>query len=358
LFSFFNIYSKIKPLQFKKNAGINTFEIYNRDALENYKTQWIEKNSKETVSFIKKIIFKADSVLKSNFLKKTVIKYINDKKHASNDMNFIFNNAATLILAWFFTDNEKYAEYAVKIIRTIFINPEFRMNTFFQSAEYIKKKKKSDILFKTNGIYFFLDTILLIKSSKHWSDVDHKGMILWCNKYLNSILNQGKIHKEKNYKGTFYDIQVIILAVFVGKFELAWWFFINTQTKLTDQFRKNGEQTLELETENIKYYCALNLQGWLIILKLGKALGINFFEKREDRLKLGFKWFLHFSEIPWPFSQTSDFDEEIFFYLYHFVEQNYPELIKNIRTKNILKMKTEFHPNYCINPFWQLGFKK
>ncbi|MGL9751067.1 MAG: alginate lyase family protein [Symbiopectobacterium sp.] len=77
----------------------------------------------------------------------------------------------TLALAWYFSDNAAYADKAISLIRTWFIDPETRMNPnldFAQGVPGIAPGRGAGVL---DGRYFstlIVDALIMLRDYQGW----------------------------------------------------------------------------------------------------------------------------------------------------------------------------------------------
>ena len=80
---------------------------------------------------------------------------------------------------------------------------------------------------------------------------------------------------QKNNHGTFYDAQVIGLALFVGANELAKRFLQKMPQRIAEQIDPDGRQPHELDRTLAWHYTVFNLQALFRVATFGEHLGID-----------------------------------------------------------------------------------
>src|SRR5690606_8252225 len=130
------------------------------------------------------------------------------------------NRVCSLALAWFYSDDEKYAAKAAEFLRVWFINPETRMNPNFECAAALPGVYNGMAI----GIIFgarlvnFLDHVQLLTLSESWTETDNNNLKKWFDEYLIWLMTSdfGVIESraDDNNHGTWYAAQVAAAAIY------------------------------------------------------------------------------------------------------------------------------------------------
>jgi hypothetical protein len=193
----------------------------------------------------------------------------------------LIGSVKSLSLAYFFSDNEKYAEHAVHLLKTWFINPDTRMNpnlNFGQSIPGITDGRAEGLI-ETVGLIDVVDGIGILKNSKSLSDSDLISLRKWFANYLTWItesrVGKDEIAAENNH-GTWCDAQSIAYAMFSQQPEVAM-NIIETRSypRINLQILENGSQPRELARTLSWDYSNMNLRAFFTLANLAKNIDVD-----------------------------------------------------------------------------------
>jgi hypothetical protein len=187
----------------------------------------------------------------------------------------------TLALAYYFKGDEAYATKAVQLLRAFFLDPATRMNPNLEYAQFIPgvNTGRGIGLIETRGLTHIVDAIGLLAGSKALTGEDERGLRDWYSKFLQWMLDSKNGREEsaaKNNHGTYYDLQVVSYALFVGRKDLARQFLEQAREKrIATQIEPDGRQPLELARTKAWSYSNGNLDGLTELATLGERVGVD-----------------------------------------------------------------------------------
>lgn len=196
----------------------------------------------------------------------------------------------SLALAYYLTDNEKYAEKAVANLKLWFINEETKMNpnmNFGQTIPGINNGLgRGEGILDTYSFFEMLDAVEILKKSKAFTIEDQLAIEDWFKTYVNWLQTAPVAAEEqaaKNNHGTAYDVQLVRYAIFTRNNQLAKKIANNfAEKRLFTQIETDGSQPLELARTTGLGYSTFNLTHFLDMAQLAKTLNIDLLNKESQ----------------------------------------------------------------------------
>lgn len=196
----------------------------------------------------------------------------------------------SLALAYYLTDNEKYAEKAVANLKLWFINEETKMNPNMNYGQTIPGINnglgRGEGILDTYSFFEMLDAVAILKKSKAFTIEDQLAIEDWFKTYVNWLQTAPVAAEEqaaKNNHGTAYDVQLVRYAIFTGNNQLAKKIANNfAKNRLFTQIETDGSQPLELARTTGLGYSTFNLTHFLDMAQLAKTLDIDLLNKESQ----------------------------------------------------------------------------
>lgn len=201
--------------------------------------------------------------------------------HDSQTLSKLCAEVQTLGLAYYFTQEELYAQQAATLLRAFFLAPATRMNpnlNFGQGIPGINTGRNFGII-ETRHLVTIPEALALLNGSRSVNASLVTGLKKWFADYTTWLITSPIALPEgeaKNNHGTFYDTQVVGFALFTGNEALARR-TLQTQTwpRVAVQLTPDGAQPLELARTRPWNYVSMNLQGWERLALLAPHVGID-----------------------------------------------------------------------------------
>jgi hypothetical protein len=225
----------------------------------------------------------------------------------------------TLALAFFFSADQRYATHATNLLNTWFLDPATSMNPHLNYAQAIRGRNngRAGGIIDMEFLSGVLDAIGLLHSADVWPSTLDNAFRVWCQQYLNwlqtSAFGQEERTKQNNH-GSWYDLQVVALALFLEQTERAIEVLREVPTRrYAMQILEDGRQPYELARTRSMNYTTRNLTGLANLALLGERVGVDLWYATAPTgqgLRLALDWVCTHAlgDIPWPNQQIVTFD--------------------------------------------------
>jgi hypothetical protein len=238
-----------------------------------------------------------------------------DRKNLGKMISSVY----ALARAYYFTENEPYAEHAAAMLRVWFLNPSTRMNPNLNFGQAVKghNQGRGAGLIETSGLRFIVDAIGLLQHSRAWTDGDMQAMKTWFDRYFEWLTTSHIGCDEalaKNNHGTWYDVQAVSIAFFLDKSDAALTILKAAGLKrIATQIEPDGRMPLELVRTKALGYTTMNTNAFLSLSMLGERVGVHLlsFTTVDGRnIRRAVNWVTPFwtGEREWTYPQIIPFD--------------------------------------------------
>jgi alginate lyase len=245
-----------------------------------------------------------------------------DKINNHRVMDLMESAVETLALAYYYTGKDEYAVKAASLLHVFFLDPLTRMNPNLQYAQGIPgiNTGRGIGLIETRGLVRVVDAIGLLSLAKSFPSTDRAGLEDWFSRFLQWMLESKNGRDEaaaKNNHGTFYDVQVVSFALFLSRTDLARSVVEMAKTKrIAVQIEPDGRQPLELARTKAWSYSVGNLDGLMLLARLGESVGVDLWtyqtpDGRSIRKALEFLKPYASGEKKWPYQQLGEWQPQI-----------------------------------------------
>ena len=223
----------------------------------------------------------------------------------------------TLSLAWYFSDDEKYAQKATELIHVWFLDKSTRMNPNLNYAQIVPGKYdgKGRCYGVIDGysLVEMLDAVQLLERSRSFTPKDSKALKSWFSKLLKWLLTspQGiEEGQQLNNHSTAHDVQIIAYARYVGDQKVMADYLTHfSERRIKVQVQPDGRQPQELRRTLAFGYSQYNLAHMIDVMQIARNAGLQIegmplIEKAADFLAL----YLGKRVEEWPYKQISEWD--------------------------------------------------
>ncbi len=265
--------------------------------------------------------------------------HFNPEIYGITDSEFfhqLCNDVQLLSVAYFFSDNTKYADKACEMIRVWFLDEATRMNPNLNYAQAIpgRTEGRGVGLIDTRMLIYALDGIQILKHAGRLSGDEYDGLQHWFGEYLewmqtsNNGLDEAK---ARNNHGTYYDVQIVAMMLFAGKTaEAAKVLNETTKARISAQLEPDGRQPHEL-TRTISWtYSQMNLFGFFQLAAMAENANIdlwNYTDPEGKSIKKAYLWMLPYAEgKPWEYPQIKPINKSIFIAMTRIAARKYPDI--------------------------------
>jgi hypothetical protein len=202
-----------------------------------------------------------------------------------------------LAIAGYVSGERAYDDKAAQLVRHWFIDADSRMNPHLLYAQHVPgvNDGRSLGIIDFKPVREILNAICLL-SAEAWPDSDDARLRHWMAEYLDWLVTSEFGQEEcarPNNHGTWYDAQMLSVALYVGDSEVAQTICRRAKQRIHEQFTAVGEQPQELARSRPITYCLMNLQGFFDIASMAEKIGVDLWHCESGHgisLERGIKW--------------------------------------------------------------------
>lgn len=219
---------------------------------------------------------------------------------------------STLSLAYYFSNNEVYAQKAISFINTWFLDEKTKMNPHLTYAQMVpgNPKSRSSGILDGRGIgTHIVDSLVLISTSTHWSDAQQHNIDQWLTDYLTWLttnkLGRSALNKSNNH-GSWYRYHVAAVAWYLNDMATVTQMIEATKKSIFVQIDGQGKQKHELSRTRSYFYSYFNLDAQTRIAMIANKLGIDLWQYKSPsgtQLITAIDYMAKYSDgtVKWPY---------------------------------------------------------
>jgi hypothetical protein len=192
-----------------------------------------------------------------------------------------------LALAHLFTGDERYASKAGELLRVFFLDDRTGMkpNLNYGQAVLGITDGRGFGMIELRRIPHLLDALRLLEGSSALTAEQWRALTQWWRDYYRWSLESTNGKEERattNNHGTFYDVQVGAMALYLGDSAMARERLVHSaKARLDAQLDAEGWQREELARTRPFHYSVMNLEGFTELAELGRTIGSDLWEYRS-----------------------------------------------------------------------------
>lgn len=349
-----SLYGQSKSAKSKSKPTLISLN-YN-DLLKNKKD--LEAGKSEISAAYKKIIAKADAILKKEPLKVTdgtippsgnkntfftIARYAWPNPNTNDGMPYItkdgyvnkeslgenydldrYNNTVFNVIylttAWFYSGDEKYAKKASELLRVWFINPETRMTPDFEYAGGLPGVYTGTFSGIIYGVVMvnMVDYVNLLTLSDSWTKTDNEALKKWFSEYTQWLLTSEFGKKEgstTNNHSVYYCTQVASFSIYNNDISTTKMIIEQGKKLIDQQIAKDGSLPRELNRNRSFHYSLYGLKAFCVLADCANVIGEDLwnYQTADGRgIKTAIDFILPYivREKEWTLPNISDDDDD------------------------------------------------
>ncbi|MEK8130048.1 alginate lyase family protein [Paenibacillus filicis] len=242
------------------------------------------------------------------------------EKYDKMSFTLLRTTVSTLALAYYYTEDEKYAARAAYLLRTWFLDEATRMNPNMNYAQGIpgaEDGRKEGVL-ETDKLFEIIDSIQLISRSGSWTTEDTRGFKSWLSAYTDWLQTNKLALAEKatlNNHGTWYDAQLVTYRLYLGhRDEVKAYLQETSAPRIVSQILPDGTMPEELRRTRPFHYFLYNLIPFSMLSIIGDHVDLDMWQAGGGGIRHAYQfitpYIVDFSQ--WPYDELKDEDERAF----------------------------------------------
>ncbi|NLF30794.1 MAG: alginate lyase family protein [Planctomycetes bacterium] len=233
-----------------------------------------------------------------------------------------------LALAAYLTGASRQAEAAARLLRVWFLDDATRMTPHLEYAQAIPgicDGRDIGIIDTATRLPYVVDAVGLLDAVGALAPAEMDGLRTWMDRYLQWLLDspngRGEAGQHNNH-GTWYDVQLMALALFVGRRDVAERTAAGFgQRRIAAQIEPDGSQPFELARTRSLSYTTMNLVAFVRAATLAARVGVDLWTWRSAdgrSLRGALDWLSPFAigDSTWKWEQITPVDGDGLITLY------------------------------------------
>ena len=201
------------------------------------------------------------------------------------NMPVLCENIYLLSIAYYFSEDEKYAKHALNLMRVWFLDPATSMNPNLNYGQAIKgiTDGRAEGIIEARHFIYLLDGIQLLKHSKDFDEKEYTALKVWFKEFL-LWLRTSQIGQDEgaagNNHGVWYDALCLSISNFTGDDQLSKVIIQNAADRLDTQMNDRGLFPHELTRTISLHYTIFVLDAFYTIAQLSEEANFDFWHMK------------------------------------------------------------------------------
>jgi hypothetical protein len=194
------------------------------------------------------------------------------------DLDAMSAAVEALSLAYYFTDDARYATKAATLLRVWFLDPATRMNPNTRYAQGVPGRAtgRAEGVLDTYRLLRVIEGVGLLAPSKAWSAIDQKGLEHWFAAYTTWMQTDPNGREEQaaaNNHGVWFDYQLAGFSLFARQDAVARQVVAQAgPRRIATQVAPNGALPLELTRTRALHYSYFALEALVGTAQFGRCV--------------------------------------------------------------------------------------
>jgi len=229
----------------------------------------------------------------------------------------------TLALGYAVTGNRRYSDKAVEILTGWFIDPETRMNPNLAYSQLIPGRTAVRGTGILDGRKFstLVDAITILEASGSMSPEVGRELRSWFSQYFEWLTTSehGRLEAAAtNNHGTWYDVQVVAIALYNGKTSHARSVLERAKrSRIEELIEPDGSQPSELARTRSWHYSIFNLEALTRLARMAESVSVDLWNHSSSdgrSITAALKYLAPFAsgESPWPHEELGSVSNQAY----------------------------------------------
>jgi len=198
-----------------------------------------------------------------------------------SDLEAMSQDVQALSLAYYFTDDARYATKAAELIRAWFLTPATRMNPNFNHGQAVpgRVSGRAEGVIDAARLIRVVEGTGLIGPSDALSDEEHMALQEWFAELVRWMATSPIGREERaalNNHGVYYDALISEFALYAGMDDVARVTAEGAKARrLNPQIAADGSLPLELQRTRSFHYTTWTLTAAFDLADLGRCVGVD-----------------------------------------------------------------------------------